>query len=251
MGPSSRPMWPGQLELWIFFFFFFLQKPSLVPVTGGTLHLRPRGHDGPGFQADVARSAGALDLFFFFFQKPSCPRHRWHCTSEAERTLWARLPIRCGPVSWSFGSYFFFNFFFQKPSCPCHRWHGTSEAERTLWARLPGRCGPVSWSFGSFFFFFLFSSRSPLCPCHRGPCTSEAEGKLWARFSFIDLSVLSVLPVVRSTSCSFEVRFFSLWGHFWATSPGMTSRYSLWPVTFLPVSFMLVIFSICSYWTWR
>ncbi|OUC41811.1 hypothetical protein D917_10677, partial [Trichinella nativa] len=42
-------------------------KPSLVPVTGGTLHLRPRGHDGPGFQADVARSAGALDLFFFFF----------------------------------------------------------------------------------------------------------------------------------------------------------------------------------------
>ena len=100
-------------------------------------------------------------------------------------------------------------------------------------------------------FFFFFSSRSPLCPCHRGPCTSEAEGKLWARFSFIDLSVLSVLPVVRSTSCSFEVRFFSLWGHFWATSPGMTSRYSLWPVTFLPVSFMLVIFSICSYWTWR
>ncbi|KRX51785.1 hypothetical protein T09_7770 [Trichinella sp. T9] len=32
------------------------RKPSLVPVTGGTLHLRPRGHDGPGFQADVARS---------------------------------------------------------------------------------------------------------------------------------------------------------------------------------------------------
>ena len=29
MGPSSRPMWPGQLELWIFFFSFFLQKPSL------------------------------------------------------------------------------------------------------------------------------------------------------------------------------------------------------------------------------
>ena len=168
MGPSSRPMWPGQLELWIFFFFFFFflifsSRSPLVPVTGGTVHLRPRGHYGPGFQADVARSAGALDLFFFF----------------------------------------------------------------------------------------LFSSRSPLCPCHRGPCTSEAEGKLWARFSFIDLSVLSVLPVVRSTSCSFEVRFFSLWGHFWATSTGMTSRYSLWPVTFLPVSFMLVIFSICSYWTWR
>ncbi|KRY81082.1 hypothetical protein T4D_205 [Trichinella pseudospiralis] len=124
-------MWPGQLELWIF--------------------------------------------FFFFFQKPSCPRHRWHCTSEAERTLWARLPIRCGP----------------KPSCPCHRWHGTSEAERTLWARLPGRCGPVSWSFGSFFFFFFLQKPS-----------------------------LSLSPGALSTSCSFEVRFFSLWGHFWATSPG-------------------------------
>ena len=161
LGPGSKALWRGQLVLR--FFFFFLQKPSLVPVTGGTLHLRPRGHDGPGFQADVARSAGALDLFFFF----------------------------------------------------------------------------------------VFFARSPLCPCHRGPCTSEAEGKLWARFSFIDLSVLSVLPVVRSTSCSFEVRFFSLSGHFWATSTGMTSRYSLWPVTFLPVSFMLVIFSICSYWTWR
>ena len=74
MGPGSRPMWPGQLELWIFFFFFSSRSP-LVPVTGGTVHLRPRGHYGPGFQADVARSAGALDLFFFFFffflQKPS------------------------------------------------------------------------------------------------------------------------------------------------------------------------------------
>ena len=56
------------------FFFFFLQKPSLVPVTGGTVHLRPRGRDGPGFQAGVARPAGASGLFFFFFffflQKP-------------------------------------------------------------------------------------------------------------------------------------------------------------------------------------
>ena len=163
MGPASKPVWLGQLELRVFF--FFLQKPCLSLSPGALVLLMPRGRDGPVFQADVARSAGALDLFFFFF--------------------------------------------------------------------------------------FLFSSRSPLCPCHRGPCTSEAEGKLWARFSFIDLSVLSVLPVVRSTSCSFEVRFFSLWGHFWATSTGMTSRYSLWPVTFLPVSFMLVIFSICSYWTWR
>ena len=191
-------------------------------------------------------------LFFFFPPEAlSCPRHRGHRTSEAERTRWARLPSRCGSASWSFGSFFFF--FLQKPCL--------SLSPGALVLLMPrGRDGPVfqadvARSAGAldlfFFFFFFFFSRSPLCPCHRGPCTSEAEGKLWARFSFIDLSVLSVLPVVRSTSCSFEVRFFSLWGHFWATSTGMTSRYSLWPVTFLPVSFMLVIFSICSYWTWR
>ena len=69
MGPASRLMWPGQLELWIFFF-FFLQKPSLVPVTGGAVLLRPRGRDGPVFQADVARSAGALDHFFFPSRSP-------------------------------------------------------------------------------------------------------------------------------------------------------------------------------------
>ena len=52
------------------FFFFFLQKPSLVPVTGGAVLLRPRGRDGPLFQADVARSAGALDHFFFPSRSP-------------------------------------------------------------------------------------------------------------------------------------------------------------------------------------
>ena len=68
MGPASKPMWRGQLELRVFF--FFLQKPSLVPVTGGAVLLRPRGRDGPGFQADVARSAGALDHFFFPSRSP-------------------------------------------------------------------------------------------------------------------------------------------------------------------------------------
>ena len=202
MGLSSKPMWPGQLELRVFF--FFPPEALSVAVTRGAVLLRPRGRDGPGFQAGVARPAGASGLFFFL-QKP--------CLSLSPGALVLLMPRgRDGPV-------------FQ--------------------ADVARSAGALD------LFFFLFSSRSPLCPCHRGPCTSEAEGKLWARFSFIDLSVLSVLPVVRSTSCSFEVRFFSLWGHFWATSPGMTSRYSLWPVTFLPVSFMLVIFSICSYWTWR
>lgn len=31
----------------------------------------------------------------------------------------------------------------------------------------------------------------------------------------------------------------------------MTSRCSVWPVNFLPVSFMVKIFALCSYWTWR
>ena len=90
------------------FFFFFLQKPSLVPVTGGTVHLRPRGRDGPGFQAGVARPAGASGLFFFPPEALSVAVTRGACTSDAERTRWARLPGRCGPVSWSFGSFFFF-----------------------------------------------------------------------------------------------------------------------------------------------
>ena len=75
MGPGSRRMSPGQLELWIIFFF----PPEAL----------------------------------------SCPRHRGHRTSEAERTRWARLPSRCGSASWSFGAFFFFFFFFffflQKP----------------------------------------------------------------------------------------------------------------------------------------
>ena len=110
MGLSSKPMWPGQLELRVFFFFppealsvavtrgavllrprgrdgpgfqagvarpagasglfFFLQKPCLSLSPGALVLLMPRGRDGPGFQADVARSAGALDLFFFFFFFP-------------------------------------------------------------------------------------------------------------------------------------------------------------------------------------
>ena len=77
MGPASKPVWLGQLELrvFFFFFFFFLQKPCLSLSPGALVLLMPRGRDGPVFQADVARSAGALDLFFFFFsfflQKPS------------------------------------------------------------------------------------------------------------------------------------------------------------------------------------
>ena len=70
------------------FFFFFPPEALSVAVTGGAVLLRPRGRDGPGFQADVAWSAGALDLFFFFFppEALSCPRHRGHLTSEGERT---------------------------------------------------------------------------------------------------------------------------------------------------------------------
>ena len=94
------------IDLYIFFNSF-----AALPDFGVSVDFIPCLFHSPGFQADVARSAGALDLFFFFFQKPSCPRHRGHRTSEAERTLWARLPGRCGPVSWSFGSFFFFFFF--------------------------------------------------------------------------------------------------------------------------------------------
>ena len=65
MGPASKPVWLGQLELRVFF--FFLQKPCLSLSPGALVLLMPRGRDGPVFQADVARSAGALDLFFFFF----------------------------------------------------------------------------------------------------------------------------------------------------------------------------------------
>ena len=71
MGPASKPMWRGQLELRVFF--FFLQKPCLSLSPGALVLLMPRGRDGPVFQADVARSAGALDLFFFFFFSSRSP----------------------------------------------------------------------------------------------------------------------------------------------------------------------------------
>ena len=156
MGLSSKPMWPGQLELRVFFFFFPPEALS-VAVTRGAVLLRPRGRDGPGFQAGVARPAGASGLFFFPPEALSVAVTRGACTSDAERTRWARLPGRCGPVSWSFGFFFFF-FPPEALSCPRHRGHLTSEGERTRWVRLPSRCGGASWSFG----FFFFSSRSPL-----------------------------------------------------------------------------------------
>ena len=62
MGLSSKPMWPGQLELRVFF--FFPPEALSVAVTRGAVLLRPRGRDGPGFQAGVARPAGASGLFF-------------------------------------------------------------------------------------------------------------------------------------------------------------------------------------------
>ena len=71
MGPASKPVWLGQLELRVFF--FFLQKPCLSLSPGALVLLMPRGRDGPVFQADVARSAGALDLFFFFFFSSRSP----------------------------------------------------------------------------------------------------------------------------------------------------------------------------------
>ena len=156
MGPASKPMWRGQLELRVFF--FFLQKPSLVPVTGGAVLLRPRGRDGPVFQADVARSAGALDHFFFFSSRsPLVP--------VTGGTVHLRPRGHYGPgfqadVARSAGALDLFFFFFppEALSCPRHRGHLTSEGERTRWVRLPSRCGGASWSFG----FFFFSSRSPL-----------------------------------------------------------------------------------------
>ena len=68
MGPASKPVWLGQLELRVFF--FFLQKPCLSLSPGALVLLMPRGRDGPVFQADVARSAGALDHFFFPSRSP-------------------------------------------------------------------------------------------------------------------------------------------------------------------------------------
>ena len=156
MGPASKPVWLGQLELRVFF--FFLQKPCLSLSPGALVLLMPRGRDGPVFQADVARSAGALDLFFFFFppEALSCPRHRGHLTSEGERTRWVRLPSRCGGASWSFG---FFFFFLQKPSL-------VPVTGGAVLLRPRGRDGPVfqadvARSAGALDHFF-FPSRSPL-----------------------------------------------------------------------------------------
>ena len=118
MGPASKPMWRGQLELRVFF--FFLQKPSLVPVTGGAVLLRPRGRDGPVFQADVARSAGALDLIFFLIFSSRSP-----LVPVTGGTVHLRPRGHYGPgfqadVARSAGAldlfFFFFFFFLQKPS---------------------------------------------------------------------------------------------------------------------------------------
>ena len=156
MGPASKPVWLGQLELRVFFFFFPPEALS-VAVTGGAVLLRPRGRDGPGFQAGVARPAGASGLFFFFSSRSLvCRCHRGRCTSEAERTRWARLPSRCGGASWSFG---FFFFFLQKPSL-------VPVTGGAVLLRPRGRDGPVfqadvARSAGALDLFF-FSSRSPL-----------------------------------------------------------------------------------------
>ena len=131
---------------------------------------------------NVTRSTRRLKSYpppFFFFFPPealSCPRHRGHRTSEAERTRWARLPGRCGPVSWSFGSFFFS---LQKPSL-------VPVTGGTVHLRPRGRDGPgfqagVARPAGASGLFFFFSSRSLVCRCHRGRCTSEAERTRWAR----------------------------------------------------------------------
>ena len=128
MGLSSKPMWPGQLELRVFF--FFPPEALSVAVTRGAVLLRPRGRDGPGFQAGVARPAGASG-FFFFLQKP--------CLSLSPGALVLLMPRgRDGPVfqadvARSAGALDLFFFFFppEALSCPRHRGHLTSEGERT------------------------------------------------------------------------------------------------------------------------
>ena len=131
MGPCSRPMSPGQLELWIIFFF----PPEAL----------------------------------------SCPRHRGHRTSEAERTRWARLPGRCGPVSWSFGSFFFFFFFFlQKPSL-------VPVTGGTLHLRARGRDGSgfqadVAGPAGASGFFF-FLQKPSLVPVTGGAVLLRPRGR--------------------------------------------------------------------------
>lgn len=78
-----------------------------------------------------------------------------------------------------------------------------------------------------FFFFFPLSCLFSTSPAFPASWMSLAGRMLGAGLSVIFLSLSWSPPPMRSTSCSFEGRFFCLWGHFWDISPGMTSRNSL------------------------
>lgn len=55
--------------------------------------------------------------------------------------------------------------------------------------------------------------------------------------------------VIRFTSCSFEIQFSCTWKYCCDTSQAMTSRYSGWPVSFLPIPVIVLIFVIWPYST--